>query len=286
MTAEDMHGKVCVVTGATTGIGKEIALGLAQRGATVAIVGRDPHKCEAAVNELRTRTGNTSIEALIADLSSQAEVRRLATDVTRAYPRVHVLVNNAGAIFTSRHETVDGLEMTFALNHLAPFLLTNLLLDTLKASGHARIVTTSSAAHFGARINFDDLQSKRRYTTFGAYGQSKLANILFTRELARRLTGTDMTANCFHPGVVASNFGRSNGGIAGGVFALGRPFFISPEKGAETGIYLASSPNVAHLTGQYFARKNVARTSAAANNDEAAHHLWDVSAALVHLPTE
>ncbi len=286
MTAEHMHGKVCLVTGATTGIGKEIALGLAQRGATVAIVGRDPRKCEAAVNELRTRTGNSSIEALVADLSSQAEVRRLASDVIRTYPRLHVLVNNAGALYTSRRESVDGLEMTFALNHLAPFLLTNLLLDTLKASGQARIVTTSSAAHSGARINFDDLQSARRYTAFGAYGQSKLANILFTRELAKRLMGTDVTANCFHPGVVATNFGRSNGGIAGWVFALGRPFFISPEKGAETGIYLASSPNVAHISGQYFARKNVARTSAVANDSAVARRLWDVSAALVHLPAE
>ena len=286
MAGENMHGKVCLVTGATTGIGKEIALGLAQRGATVVIVGRDPHKCEATVSELRARTGNSSIEALVADLSSQAEVRRLAGDVTRAYPRLHVLMNNAGAIFTSRRQSVDGLEMTFALNHLAPFLLTNLLLDTLKAGGHARIVTTSSMAHQGARITFDDLQSERRYRAFGAYGQSKLANILFTRELAKRLTGTELTANCFHPGVVASNFGRSNGGIAGGMFSLGRPFFISPEKGAETGIYLASSPSAASISGQYFARKNVARTSAAANDGAAARRLWDVSAALVHLSAE
>lgn len=286
MAGDNMRGKVCLVTGATTGIGKEIALGLAQRGATVAIVGRDPRKCEATVSDLRTRSGNSSIEALVADLSSQAEVRHLASEVIQTYPRLHVLANNAGAIFTSRRQSVDGLEMTLALNHLAPFLLTNLLLDTLKASGHARIVTTSSMAHQGARINFDDLQSERRYTAFGAYGQSKLANILFTRELAKRLAGTDMTANCFHPGVVASNFGRSNGGIAGGVFILGRPFFISPEKGAETGIYLASSPNVASISGQYFAKKNPARTSAAANDGAAAHRLWDVSAALVHLPAE
>lgn len=281
-----MRGKVCLVTGATTGIGKEIALGLAHRGATVAIVGRDPNKCEAAVSELRTRTGNQSIEVLLADLSSQAEVRRLAAEVTKRYPQLHVLMNNAGAIFTRRYQTVDGLEMTFALNHLAPFLLTNLLLDTLKASGPARIITTSSAAHFGARIHFDDLQSERHYTAFGAYGQSKLANILFTRELAIRLTGTGLTANCFHPGVVASNFGRSNGGIAGRMFALGQPFFISPEKGAETGIYLAASPTVASISGQYFARKQVARTSAAANDGAVARRLWDVSAMLVHLPAD
>ncbi|MGZ3602491.1 MAG: SDR family oxidoreductase [Ktedonobacterales bacterium] len=286
MAGENMRGKVCLVTGATTGIGKEIALGLAQRGATVAIVGRDPRKCEAAVTELRTRSGHTSIEALVADLSSQAEVRRLAAEVMQRYPQLHVLINNAGAIFTSRQQTVDSLEMTFALNHLAPFLLTNLLLDTLKASGPARIITTSSMAHQGARINFDDLQSERRYRAFGAYGQSKLANILFTRELARRLTGTRLTANCFHPGVVASNFGRSNGGIAGGMFILGRPFFITPEKGAETGIYLATSPDVASISGQYFARKHVARTSAAANDGAVARRLWDVSADLVHLPAE
>lgn len=286
MAGENMRGKVCLVTGATTGIGKEIALGLAQRGATVALVGRDPHKCQAAVTDLRARSGHTAIEALVADLSSQAEVLRLAAEVTERYPQLHVLVNNAGAIFTSRHQTVDGLEMTFALNHLAPFLLTNLLLDTLKASGPARIITTSSMAHQGARINFDDLQSEHRYRAFGAYGQSKLANILFTRELARRLAGTTLTANCFHPGVVATNFGRSNGGIAGSMFTLGRPFYISPEKGAETGIYLATSPDVAHISGQYFARKSVARTSAAANDSTAARRLWDVSVALVHLPAE
>jgi NAD(P)-dependent dehydrogenase (short-subunit alcohol dehydrogenase family) len=286
VAADDMHGKVCLVTGATTDIGKEIAFGLAQRGATVALVGRDPRKCEATVDELRTRSGNASIEALVADLSSQEEVRRLASEVTRAYPRLHVLVNNAGAVFTSRHQTADGLEMTFALNHLAPFLLTNLLLDTLKASGPARIVTTSSMAHMGASINFDDLQSEKRYSIMGAYGQSKLANILFTRELAKRLTGTGLTANCFHPGVVASNFGRSNGGITVLIFGLIRPFQISPEKGAETGIYLATSPNVANISGKYFARKNIGRTSSAANDDAAARRLWDVSAALVHLPAE
>ena len=206
-----MEGKVCLVTGATAGIGLVTALELARQGARVIGVGRSPERCAEAARQIREQTGTSAVEFLVADLSSQAEVRRLANQVKAATGRLDVLVNNAGLIRLEREVTVDGLEMTFALNHLAYFLLTNLLLDTLKASTPARIVSVASAAHQGCKMNFDDLQGETKYSPWRAYQQSKLANILFTRELARRLEGTGVTANALHPGYVRTQIFRAEG---------------------------------------------------------------------------
>ncbi len=288
-TSDNMQGRVCLVTGATTGIGRETALGLAKRGATVAIIGRNPKKVTTTVAELIAITGNQNIEGLVADLSSQAEIHRVSAEFLEKHDRLHVLVNNAGAIFFTRRETVDGLEYTFALDHLAYFLLTNLLLDTLKASAtpdrNARIISVSSMAHNGAKIKFDDLQSKTSYSPMGAYGQAKLANILFTYELARRLMGTNVTANTLHPGVVSTGFAMNNlGGVIRSAVQLAiRPFLISAEQGARTSIYLATSPEVEGITGEYFDKCKPVRSSAASYDEATAKRLWEVSEQLVGL---
>jgi NAD(P)-dependent dehydrogenase (short-subunit alcohol dehydrogenase family) len=280
-----MSEKVCLVTGATSGIGYVTARELARRGATVALVGRDKARVEAAVARIRQETGAAAVvDYLLADLSSQAQVRQLAQEFTGHYPRLDVLVNDAGAIFTTRQETVDGLEMTFALNHLAPFLLTNLLLDTLKASAPARVVTVASDAHKGATLPFDDLQHARgRYSGLGVYGESKLANIMFTYELARRLAGTGIATNTLHPGFVASGFARNNGRLYGVAMTLLRPVMVSAEKGAQTPIYLATAPEVAGVSGQYFINCKPARSSAASYDEAAARRLWEVSERLTGL---
>lgn len=274
-----MNGKTCIITGSTDGFGKETAIGLARQGARVIMVGRNPAKTAAAVAEVKAASGNESIEFALADLSSQASIRTLAAELLERCPRIDVLVNNAGGIFKTRQETVDGLEMTFALDHLGYFLLTNLLLDRIKASAPARIVNVASAAHLFGRINFDDLQGRRRYSSWGAYGQAKLANILFTRELARRLAGTGVTVNCLHPGAVGSNFGSGmfkQGPLAG----LSRLFILTPAKGAETSIFLASSPAAHGVSGEYFAKRRVARSSPASRDLAVAQRLWTVSEAL------
>lgn len=277
-TADRMDGKIVLITGATNGIGQITAQALAQRGATVVIVGRDTSRTERAAQEIKRQAPDSAVHTLLADLSSQAQVRRLAEEFQTRFPRLDVLVNNAGAVFAKRQISVDGIEMTLALNHLAPFLLTNLLLDTLKASDHARVVTVASAAHVGTRIPFDDLNHEHgRYQNFVVYGQSKLMNIMFTYELARRLAGTTVTANTLHPGFVATNFGKSNGGWWDTVFTLIRPFAISPEQGAQTSIYLASSPEVATITGQYFAKRRPIKSSSASYDREAQQRLWAVS---------
>jgi NAD(P)-dependent dehydrogenase (short-subunit alcohol dehydrogenase family) len=255
MTDQSMAGKVCMVTGANAGIGKVTALELAKRGATVIMVSRSHTRGEEARQEIVAQSGNNAVELLVADLSSQASIRQLADQFKQNYIRLDVLINNAGAIFYQREETEDGLERTFAVNHIAYFLLTYLLLDLLKASAPARIINVSSDAHRMSKLDFDDLQSECSFSAFGAYGQSKLANILFTAELARRLEGSGVTANTVHPGFVQTNFGRSQTGIVATLFrVLNRLFAVSSEKGAETSVYLATAPEVEGVTGKWMGR--------------------------------
>jgi NAD(P)-dependent dehydrogenase (short-subunit alcohol dehydrogenase family) len=278
-----MAGKTCLVTGATSGIGRVTALELARMGADVVLVGRNAGKAAAAAERIKHETG-ANVEVLLADLSSQAEVHRLAEAFLSTHARLDVLVNNAGAVYSAREESVDGIELTLALNHLSYFLLTNLLLKTLIASGPARVVNVSSEAHRMARINFADLQAQQRYRGFTVYGQSKLANILFTKELARRLAGTEVTANALHPGVIASGFARNNRGMLNFMFGtVLRPFLSTPEQGAQTSIYLASAPDVANVTGLYFSKQRPAKPAAAAENMTTARRLWEVSEELVGL---
>jgi NAD(P)-dependent dehydrogenase (short-subunit alcohol dehydrogenase family) len=286
MTDTDMTGKVCVVTGASRGIGQATALGLAKLGATVVAVARDPARGAAVVEDITARSGNQAVHLLLADLSSQAEIRRLAGEITAHFDRLHVLINNAGAVNMEHSTTVDGIETTFAVNHLAYFLLTNLLLPNLKASAPARIINVSSDAHKGSQIRFDDLQGERRYSGWAAYSRSKLANILFTYDLARRLEGTGVTANCLHPGTIASGFGKNNRGWLRWGLTLISPFVAKPEKGAETSIYLASSPEVEGVTGKYFYNCKEVRSSPASYDKAVAARLWQVSAEMTGLPVQ
>jgi len=278
-----MQGKVCLVTGATSGIGLVTARELARQGARVVLVGRNPARCEAAVAQIRIETGNAEVEALLADLSSQQQVRELARRFCESHPRLDVLVNNAGGMWMRRELTADGLEMTFAVNHLAYFLLTHLLLDVLKASAPARIVNVSSEAHRKAVLDFDDLMGERRYSGWRAYCRSKLANLLFTYELKRRLGGTGVTANAVHPGWVATGFAGNNG-WRGWVWRLAaRCFALSPEHGARTIVYLASSPDLASFSGGYFIRERAVPSSPASYDNAAGRRLWEVSGALANL---
>ena len=280
----NMNGKICLVTGATNGIGKAAAQALAQIGATVVIVGRSAPKTAQLVEEIRAAGGNKNVDSLLADLSSQQEVRRLAGEFKSKYPHLHVLLNNAGGTFSTRQLSVDRIEMTFALNHLAYFLLTNLLLDTMKASTPARIINVSSDVHSGGRIDFDNLQGERSYSSFGPYENSKLANILFTTELARRLEGTGVTVNALHPGLTSTGFGKNNPGFLMKIMGAVIPLIArSPEKGAETSIYLASSPEVQSITGKYFVDCKVTQPAPQAADSAVAKKLWDVSAEMVHL---
>lgn len=283
MIAVDLHSRIYLVSGATAGIGLVTALELARQGATVVGVGRSPERNALALARIQRETGNPHVEYLQADLSSLAEVRRLAAEFRQKYSQLHGLVNNAGAFFSRRLETVDGLEMTFALNHLSPFLLTNLLLDALRASAPARIVNVSSGAHFGGKIDFDDLQSTRRYSGWAAYSRSKLANILFTYALAQRLAGSGVTVNALHPGFVGSNFGMNNGALYSWAMKLLRPLAISPEKGASTSLYLAASPEVATVTGQYFSNLRPVPSAKASYDVTQQERLWAASAKLVHI---
>jgi len=280
-----MQGKICMVTGANSGIGKATALELAQLGATVVMVCRDRARGEEARSEITTKSRNNAVDLLLADLSSQQSIRQLVENFQHHYTHLHVLINNAGAgaAFTGRRETVDGLEMTFAVNYLAPFLLTNLLLDVLKASAPARIVNVSSNSHEAGYIKLDDLQAEH-YKSMRAYGQSKLAVVLFTYELARRLQGTGVTANCLHPGFVATNFGQRDVGPAVRLLVkLIGSFGASPQEGAKTSIYLASSPEVEGVTGTYFV-KSIPKRSAAISYDESLQRqLWQQSAKLVNV---
>ena len=280
---DDMKGKICLVTGGTNGIGKSTAQELARMGATVIIVGRDAQKTSRVVKEIHAASGNLRVGSMLADLSSEQEVRRLADEYKSKYAHLHVLLNNAGGFFLQRQLSVDGIETTFALNHLASFLLTNLLLETLKASAPARIINVSSGAHISGKIEFDNLQGERDYGP-KVYNNSKLANILFTMELARRLEGTGVTVNALHPGFVATGFAKNNGKVIAALVSIFAPLVArSPAKGAETSIYLASSPSVQGITGKYFYDSQVIPAAPQATNMVVAKKLWDVSADMVHL---
>jgi NAD(P)-dependent dehydrogenase (short-subunit alcohol dehydrogenase family) len=279
-----LSGKTVLVTGATTGIGRATALALAQKGAEVVITARDHAKAESTLAEIRAAAPHAKTDVLFADLSSMREVRRLADEYLARHPRLDVLVNNAGAILMQRILTVDGFEKTLATNHLAPFLLTNLLLERIKASAPARIVTVASEAHRGGELDFDNLMLERGYRGMRAYAASKLANILFTLELSRRLAGSGVTANSLHPGVVASGFGQGEAtGLFKWAFKLAKPFLISTESGARTSVYLASSPEVEGQTGLYFDKCKPRHPTRRAQDPELARKLWDVSAKLVAL---
>ena len=284
-----LEDRTCLVTGATSGIGQETALGLAREGARVLIVGRDPARGEAARADIAKRSGNDRIELLLADLASLREVARLAGEVRARCPALHVLVYNAGIVNLKRQQSPDGFEATFAVNHLAYFALTLQLLDLLRASAPARIVNVSSDAHRFGQIDWDDLQSEKRYrglpyvAAMRVYGTSKLQNILFTRELARRLEGSGVTANCLHPGAVSTRLGANNGGGSRVVTSLLRPFMLSPADGAKTSIHLAVSPEVTGISGGYFTKMREARCSRPARDVDAARRLWQVSAELTGL---
>jgi NAD(P)-dependent dehydrogenase (short-subunit alcohol dehydrogenase family) len=279
-----MSGKTVLITGGTGGIGKATAIGLAALGARVAITGRNLGRAEAAAADIRGTTGNPNVDAFGADLSSQVEVRRLAAEVLEAYTRLDVLINNVGGFWATRHVTADGLEHTFAVNHLAAYLLTNLLLARLKASAPARVVTVASNAQSLGKIDFEDLQGERRYSGQTAYNQSKLADVMFTYELARRLEGTGVTATVLHPGVVRTGFGSEDPSrIFKLLVPLWRPFMKTPLDGATTSIYLASSPEVAGVTGMYFADSRPQTSNKTSYDEAAAARLWQVNAGLVGL---
>jgi NAD(P)-dependent dehydrogenase (short-subunit alcohol dehydrogenase family) len=275
-----MRGKTVVITGGTSGIGEVAAVALAQMGARIVLVTRDKARGDATLARLRDSGPGVAHSAHCADLLHLAEMKRVAAQIAAQESHIDVLINNAGALFATRRLTEDGLECTFALNHMAYFVVTEGLRERLTASGPARIINTASAAHQSATLDFDDLQSARRFGAIKAYGRSKLCNILFTRELARRLHGTGVTANCLHPGFVATRFGDQSGALMSRVVWLAKFFAISPAKGAQTIIYLASSPDVARTTGQYFYESVPAIPSPRAQDDQSALLLWLRSAAL------
>ncbi len=268
-----------MVTGATSGIGLVTARELARQGATVIVVGRDAAKCQRTVQAIQQATGNPHVSYMVANLALMREVRTLARDFIAEHPRLDILVNNAGAIFSQRIVTDEGLEQTWALNHLSYFLLTHQLMPVLLASPAARVINVSSDAHFAARgVNFDDpMFERQRYSPFGAYSQSKLANVMFTLALARRLRNTPITTNALHPGAVATSFGSGQGGVISALFALARPFMLTPEQGAQTTLYLATSPDVQQISGAYFDRCKPKPPSSAARDMDAQEQLWALS---------
>jgi retinol dehydrogenase-14 len=276
-----MQGKTVVITGATSGIGTETARALAEMGARVVMINRNPRKAEGVAEDLR-RTATGSIELVQGDMSSFASIRSAAAEVLDRYPKIDVFISNAGVFRARRHETADGLEEVFAVNHLAPFLLTNLLLERLRASARSRIVIVASEAHRGGVLDFDDLLLQRRFNfnAWKAYSRSKLSNIMFTYALARRLEGSGVTANCLHPGFVATRLGSGNKIPIRPVYLLLRPFTISPKKGAETSVYLASSPEVEGVNGKYFDNKRESRSSRVSLEEEPQELLWKMSAEL------
>lgn len=277
-----MKDKVCLVTGFTAGIGKVTALELAKKGATVFAVARDEARGQAAVDEIRRGSSNDRVHLLVGDLSSQADVRKVAAGFLARHDRLHVLVNNAGAILGERRVTADGVEATLATNHLAYFLLTDLLLGALRAAAPARVVSVSSALHRGAALDLDDLQFERRaYSPMTAYGASKLANVLWAAELAERLRGSGVTSNSLHPGVIASNFGASGPGWMRFGVQLVRPFLITPEKGARTSLHLATAAEVEGVTGKYFDKRKPARADRRMEDAAVRRRLWELSEALV-----
>jgi len=280
---KSMTKKICVITGATSGIGKETAKALALKGAHVVIVGRNSKKCISAVNTIKKKTSNNQVDYLCADLSDLKQVRNLAKQLKQDYSRIDVLVNNAGAYFTTRIESADGYEMNLALNHLSPFLLTTLLIDMLKESNQGRIINVSSAAHVKGKINFEDLQLKNNFNGFNAYAQSKLALTIFSNQLAERLKNTSITVNALHPGLVASNFGKNNGLLRFYVRRLLNRNEISPLEGSKNSIFLATSPDVANITGGYFVKDKQVKSSEASYDMELAKQLWEVSEILTNI---
>lgn len=287
---QSMTGKICVVTGATSGIGEVTARTLAQMGATVIAVGRDPQRGAATLNQIKKAVPNAQVEFMLADLSAQAQIRQLAQEFKRKYARLDVLVNNAGALFTRQQESVDCIEMTFALNHLGYFLLTNLLLDALKISAPSRIINISSLGHRRVKMDFDELEHRPRYNGLLVYRQSKLANVLFTYELTRRLAGTGVTVNAVNPGFVASNFGfdnirglRTHPKVAKVMRQLYELFVASPEEGARTSIYLASSRDVEGVTAKYFEKQKAVPSSPESYDEATAARLWQLSEATTRL---
>jgi NAD(P)-dependent dehydrogenase (short-subunit alcohol dehydrogenase family) len=278
MKTQDMNGKVCLVTGATAGIGEATAMLLAERGAIVVGVGRNPVKNAASTKLITEQTGNPNVEYLLADLSSQQEIRNLAQEFCTKYDRLDVLVNNAGATFGERQETVDGIEMTFALNHLGYFLLTNLLLDMLEASAPSRVIIVSSSLHKLGKLDFDDIAFEAHYSRSKAYQRSKLANVAFSYELARRVSNQKVTVNAMNPGLVATNVGNSAGGVAEKIKGLvDKVAGLTPEEGAQTIIYLATSPDVAGVTGRYFVKEQSVPSSKTSYDLDFGRQLWSVS---------
>jgi len=278
-----MKDKVVMVTGANSGIGKAASLALAKMGATVVMVARSRERGEAARSEIVRKSQNNAVDLLLADLSSLESVRILASEFRKKYSELHVLINNAGLFNQRRSVTIDGYENTFATNYLAPFLLTNLQLDLLKASAPSRIINVSSVGHYNGHINFDDINLEKEYGGWKAYGQSKLALVLFTHELAKKLQGTGVTVNAVHPGTVATNIWSRPLGPVGFILALPKLFMISPDQGAETIVYLASSPDAKGLNGEYLEKLKVKKSSNESYDEEIAQRLWDVSAKVTRL---
>lgn len=276
-TLVDLKDQTILITGATNGIGLVTARELARMGAQVVIIGRSPERTTATVRSIRQTTGNPRVDGLVGDLTTQAEVRRLAEEYRQRYGRLTVLINNAGAVFFQRQLSADGYEMTLALNHLAYFTLTNLLVDLITVSAPARIINVSSSAHWMGRLDLNDVANSYHVGSWRAYSQTKLMNILFTYELARRLEGKSVAVNCLHPGFVATNFGKSNGGIFRPLWDVFDVAAISAERGAQTSIYLASSPEAANVSGQYFVRCKPQRSSSASYDHDLARRLWDLS---------
>ena len=278
-----MGGKTALITGGTSGIGKATAVALAAMGANVIVVGRNPERGEAAVEEIKAQSHSGSVELMLADLSVQAEVRKLAEEFLGSHDRLDVLANNAGLVQSNRTETPDGIETTLAINHLAPFLLTNLLIERLEQSPPSRVITVSSEAQRWGNMDFEDLQSRRKYRGFPVYGMTKLANIMFTFELAERLGGTGVSANCLHPGSVGTNFGQNNRGAMALFFKTFKPFMRSPEQGADTLIWLSFSPEVEGVSGKYFSDRKEIAARKVAYDPAARRTLWEISEELTGL---
>lgn len=279
--AASIQGKTILITGATSGIGLAMARELAAKGGYITLVGRNAAKLATVAEQIRNQTGNQNIDTILADLSTHAGVQLTAHEFKKRHTRLDVLINNAGAIYMSRHLSKDGLEMTFALNHLNYFHLTNLLLDVLKASAPARIINVASDAHRGQVIDFDNLQGEKSYSGWTAYGRSKLMNVLFTYELARRLEGKGVTVNAMHPGFVASGFGKNNGALMSLAMKLISPIARTTEEGASTGIYLASSMEVENVSGKYFVDKQAVDSDPVSYNQETAGRLWEISLEMI-----
>ncbi len=276
-----MENRIILVTGANSGIGKATSMALAEMGAHVVMVSRDAEKGDDARREVITVSRNTKVDLMICDLASLADIRRFADEFLAKYSHLDVLINNAGIYTDKRSETVDGFEYQFGVNHLGPFLLTDLLLGILKKSSPSRIINVASGAHYGGKIDFSDLHQKNRYSGWKAYSQSKLANILFTYELAHRLTGTGVTVNCLHPGFVNSRFAENREtGEANPMMRVMKPFMIKPSQGAETVVYLAASPEVEGMTGKYWAKRKEKASSKASYDLQTAEKLWNISEAL------